>query len=67
MTTIISAEQWDFNPELLSADLQPNHGADLTTQEILESMDEVLARPEMRELEAMLMDSPFYLKGRQNV
>lgn len=64
MATVIPASNWDFDPSRLTVELQPNHGTDLTTEKIIQSMDQILARPEMRELESLLLESPYFFKGR---
>ena len=60
MPTVIPASNWDVTPSLLAVGCQPNHGSDLATENIIRSMDQILAQPQMRELERMLLGSPYY-------
>ncbi|WP_206214304.1 hypothetical protein [Desulfovibrio sp. ZJ369] len=45
-------------------EFQPNHGCNLTTDGILESLHEIESRPEMAELDNLLMASGAYLRGK---
>lgn len=63
--TIISASKWDMPAGCFDVDLQPNHGCNLTTEGVLESLQEIENRPEMAELDRSLMASNSYLRGKE--
>ncbi len=64
MPTIIRSDKWNFDPENIERGFQQNHGQELTTQAILESMDELDARPETGELFRLICESGQYVAGR---
>lgn len=69
MPTIISAGRWEIDKEKLGPTLKQNQGLEskISTQQLLESIKEIEKRPEMKELDRLLMASPLYLKGKGNV
>lgn len=66
MPTVIECERWDFDPEAIDTGFQPNTGETLATQAILESMDSLRKRPEMKELVSLIKNSAQYAPGRKN-
>ena len=69
MATLISAEKWVFDPKKLGPNLSLNHGlsSEITTEKLLKSIEEIENRPEMQELDRLLMESNLYLQGKNNV
>lgn len=65
MPTVIH-DDIKFDPERIDTGFQPNHGQELTTEAILQSMAELDARPEMNKLFELIRESGQYAKGKQN-
>lgn len=58
MPVIIKADQWDFNPDAIDTGCLPNHGLkELTTEEIIVSFHELTEKPELEELNRLIMCS----------
>ena len=68
MPILISADRWEIEPSLLGPNFSLNHGHELeiSTADLLKSIDEVENRPEMQEVDSLLMSTPLYLKGKAN-
>lgn len=64
MPTIIPADRWNFDPGKMDRGFQQNHGQELSTEAILESMDELDSRPETEELFRLICKSGQYVVGR---
>lgn len=69
MPIVIPADRWEFDPAKLGPQLMPNHGpsTEITTEGILEGLRELESRPEMAELDKLVMESNMYLRGKQDV
>lgn len=68
MPVIIPADRWEINAEEIGPEYMLNHGpsAEINTEKIIESINEIEERQEMKELDRLLMASPFYLHGKNN-
>ena len=55
-----------INPQSIETGFQPNHGVELTTESILQSMKELDDRPEMDELFSLILQSTKYTRGNQD-
>lgn len=55
-----------INPQSIETGFQPNHGVELTTESILQSMKELDDRPEMDELFSLILQSTQYTRGNQD-
>lgn len=66
MPTISPANKWEPFPDDFETGFSPNHGQELTTEEIIAHMEEVAGRPEMRRLNETMMASPCYLKRKES-
>lgn len=67
MVTIIHADKFEMKDEPLDR-LSDSGGprlGEFTTEDVLMAMDEISARPEMRELDRLMMEGPGYLRGRK--
>lgn len=62
--TIIEASRWERREGVPDNELQPNHGCNLSTDGIMESLHEIESRPEMAQLDELLMASGAYLRGK---
>ena len=68
MPIVIPADRWEFDPAKLGPQLMPNHGpsTEITTAGILDGLRELEARQEMADLDALIMQSNMYLRGKQD-
>ncbi len=66
MPTVIPADRWEFDPEKLGPKLMENHEpkTEITTEGILEGLEKLYSRPEMDELDKLIMQSNMYLPGK---
>lgn len=67
MVTVIHADRFEMKDEPLDR-LSDSGGprlSELTTEGILKAMHEISARPEMRELDRLMMEGPGYLRGHK--
>lgn len=55
-----------IDPQRIETGFQPNHGVELTTESILQSMKELDARPEMDVLLQLIRQSAQYISGKKD-
>lgn len=67
MPTLLRADRWNSDTEDIDTSLRPNHPQQFTTEDVLQSLDELDQSKEITEYTKLVISSTLYAAGKRDV